>query len=226
MTGASSGIGRATAARLVADDWSVLAVARRADKLAELQAEAPECIHVLPLDLTEGNSPASVVSEAQKSLGGIDLLVNSAGTCHPSEFHDQTDEMIDDMLDLNLRAVIRMCRESVSALAASRGQIINVSSIASHIPFEYLATYCATKAAVSMFGRSLARELKSKGIRVNTISPDGTNTEIFEKMGVPMDPADLIPVADMAQMIVTLTQLPPSVDVSDWVIEQRFSPKL
>lgn len=229
MTGASSGIGRATVTQLVAEGWTVLAVARRADRLAALQSEleagAPGRTRVLALDLCEADSPARVVAAARSGFGGIDLLVNSAGTCRPSGFGDQTDAMIDEMIDLNLRALIRMCRDAVPALVASRGQIINVSSIASHVPFEYMATYCATKAGVSMFGRALARELRTQGVRVNTVSPDGTDTEMFEKIGVPK-PDQLIPAADMARMIVTLTQIPPSVDVSDWVVEQRFSPKL
>ena len=227
VTGASSGIGRATACALVAAGWNVLAVARREAELATLRDEAPPGrIHVCAVDLCDTSAPAAVVAAAQSALGGVDLLVNNAGACRPSEIHDQTDAVIDEMIDLHLRAVIRLCREAAPALVAARGQIINVASIASHIPFEFMATYCATKAAVSMFGRALARELKTKGIRVNTISPDGTDTEIFAKMGVPMDPSKLIPVAEIAQTIVTMTALPPSVDVGEWVVEQRLDPKI
>ena len=89
---------------------------------------------------------------------------------------------------------------------------------------ETLAVYCASKAAVVMFSQVLAKELAGDNIRVNTLSPTGTDTEIFEKVGVDIDRQQLVPAADMAQLVVTLSNLPAGVDIGEIIATKRGTP--
>ncbi len=225
VTGASSGIGREIAKQFAREGWHVLAVARRSDRLKALADEIDGGIVPFPCDLAADSGPGDVVAAAQERIGGIDLLINNAGVSWVAMMAEMSDQALERIMDLNVRALMRLCRESIPQLKASEsGQIINVSSVAAHHPMESLAVYCASKAAVNMFSQVLARELAPVGIRVNVLSPPGTDTEIFEKAGVDMSDdarAELIPAVDMARMAVLMTQWPDSVDVGEVIVNRR-----
>jgi NAD(P)-dependent dehydrogenase (short-subunit alcohol dehydrogenase family) len=230
VTGASSGIGREIAKQFAEEGWRVMAVARRADLLESLAGEGNGRIVPFACDLVKDETPGEVFALAEREFGGVDLLVNNAGVSWVAETADTPDEKLDEILDLNVRALMRMCREAIPTLAASgSGQIINVSSVAAHLSMMGLAVYCSSKAAVNMFSRVLAKELAPRGIRVNVLSPPGTDTEIFGKAGVEVDSINrdaLIPAGEMARMAVLMTQWPASVDMGELVIHKQGEPIL
>lgn len=224
VTGASSGIGHETVVELVNNGWAVLAVARRADRLDQLVERAGGSVMPLALDLTADDAPNRVVKTATEKLGGLDLLVNNAGTSWIGSFAEMPDEKLDEVLGLNVRALMRLTRAAIPLLEeSSHAQIINVASVAARVPMETIAVYCASKAAVVMFSRVMAKELAAQEIRVNALSPSGTNTELFEKVGAELDTSGFIPAQDQARTIVALTKLPEGIDVVEVEAHQRFN---
>ncbi|MBI3922909.1 MAG: SDR family oxidoreductase [Armatimonadetes bacterium] len=225
VTGASSGIGRETVRELAKEGWRVLAVARREERLRALREEFADQIQTHVCDVTGEGAAEAVLAAANEQLGGIDLLVNNAGTSWVGQFADMPVADLDRVFNLNVRALMRLCQAAIPSLEASgRGQIINVASVAGHLPMSSLAAYCSSKAAVIMFSNVLAKELSPRGIRVNVLSPTGTDTEIFEKCGVTVDPVHLVPAPDMARLVVVMTQLPEGVDLGEVVTQKRLSP--
>jgi len=225
VTGASSGIGRETACELAQDGWRVLAVARRKERLEEVERQMPGRIIGFGADLTSPEAPEAILQAAETKMGGVDLLVNNAGTSWASPVASLPTDKLDQILNLNIRALTLMCRSAIPALEKSgHGQIINVSSVADRLPMETLAAYCASKAAVTMYTKVLAKELAPKKIRVNLLSPCGTDTEIFQRAGAQADPASLVPPTDMARLVVLLTKLPESLDLGELAPHKRLEP--
>jgi len=183
VTGASSGIGREIVRLLAADGWDILAVARRTERLKLLSDETPRRIVAYTADITKPGAPDEIIAAAQKAFGGLDLLVNNAGGSKVQKVEDMTETDLDYVFNLNVRALILLCQKAIPLLEKAQcGQIINIASIAAHIPMETIATYCAAKSAVVMFSRVLAKELAQKNIRVNVLSPCGTESEIYSRI--------------------------------------------
>ncbi len=225
VTGANSGIGREVARQLAADGWSVLAVDLEVDSLADMEREASGRITPHQADVSSDGAAEKIVAMAQDKLGGLDLLVNNAGTSWVGQFVDMPIADIDRVLNVNVRALMLLCRAAVPALEKSeQGQIINIGSLMAHLPQETIAVYCASKAAVVIFSQSLAKELAPLGIRVNVLSPCGTDTALFEKVGSEVDRKLLVPAADMANLVLTLAKLPQGLDVGEIVPHQRLAP--
>lgn len=174
VTGASSGIGAATVERLSREGIKVHALARSADKLAEL-SERTGCI-VHAVDVANLDAVTRIVERLQ-----IDILVNNAGVDRPGSILNATADGIDALIDVNLRAVLHMTRLLVPGMAErDRGHVINISSIAAAYNFGGNSTYHATKAAVSMLSRNLRIDLFGKRVRVTEICPGRVATDIFE----------------------------------------------
>jgi NAD(P)-dependent dehydrogenase (short-subunit alcohol dehydrogenase family) len=225
VTGASSGIGREIVRQLAEDGWRVLAVARRAERLKELEKDGSGRIVGFPADISAEGAAEAVVSAAAEKIGGLDLLVNNAGTSWVGPFAGMPTEKIDEVMHLNVRALMLMCRAAIPILEKSEpGQIINVSSIADRIPMEGLAVYCSSKAAVSMFTKVLAKELAPKKIRVNLLAPCGTDTEIFDKAGVKIDSSHLVSPREMAELVGMLIKVPQGIDLPEIITQRRFEP--
>ena len=200
-------------------------VGRQAAVLNALETESEGRIIACQADIAADGAEDEIVAAAEEKFGGLDLLVNNAGVSWVGQFTDMPAEVLDEILNVNVRALMLLCRAAAGALERSgQGQIINVGSVAGHLPQETIAVYCASKAAVAAFSRSLAGELAPRGIRVNVISPCGTDTAIFEKAGSRPDPELLVSAADMAALVVMLTRLPAGLDVGDIVTHQRLAP--
>ena len=220
ITGASSGIGYEVARQLVEKGWKVLGVAIDAK-----EGNVAEGVIPYEADLLEEGVQKKVITEAQNTLGGIDLLVNNAGGSWLGQFADMPTKDIDRVLGLNLRSLMLMCREAIPVLRKSdSAQIINISSVAAHLPMETIAVYCASKAAVLMFSKVLAKELAEIKIRVNALSPTGTDTNMFKSVGTEIDKNQLVPAQEMAQMVILLTELPEHIDFNEIHTIKRFVP--
>jgi NADP-dependent 3-hydroxy acid dehydrogenase YdfG len=173
VTGASSGIGAAVVERLRSEGLQVHGLARSAKALAAL-AERTGCI-AHTLDVTDLAALTRLTREVE-----FDLLVNNAGVDRPNPFLKAEADDIDLLVDVNLRAVLHLCRLVVPGMAArDRGHVVNISSIAGAYNFGGNSTYHATKAAVSMLSRQLRIDCFGKRVRVTEICPGRVATDIF-----------------------------------------------
>ena len=173
VTGASSGIGAAVVERLRAEGLVVHALARNAKSLAAL-AERTGCI-AHALDVTDLGGITRLTEQVP-----FDVLVNNAGVDRPKKLLEADAEDIDLLVDVNLRAVLHLCRLVVPGMVArDRGHVVNISSIAGAYNFGGNSTYHATKAAVSMLSRQLRIDAFGKRVRITEICPGRVATDIF-----------------------------------------------
>jgi len=181
VTGASSGIGRATALALGAEKAAVVAAGRRADRLAEVAREIEAAggrAHTLVADVREAPGAVALTAGAREAFGRIDGLVNAAGVIGNGSVIDGSMDEWDRVMDSNLRTVALMTRAAAPSLIASRGAIVTISSVASIRPYANLAAYCVSKAAVDMFTRCAALDFAPHGVRVNAVNPGVVVTEL------------------------------------------------
>lgn len=173
VTGASSGIGAAVVERLRKEGLEVHALARSGDKLKELAARTGCIPHAIDVSDLEG------VTRLTKEVK-FDVLVNNAGVDRPGSILTADAEGIDLLVDVNLRAVLHLCRLVVPGMVArDNGHVVNISSIAAAYNFGGNSTYHATKAAVSMLSSQLRVDCFGKRVRVTEICPGRVATDIF-----------------------------------------------
>ena len=173
VTGASTGMGRATVLKLVEHGITVHAVARDEARLTALAEETGAIPHAV--DLAD-------VGDIESSLGGleIDILVNNAGVSRQGNVLSSTREDLDDMVDVNVRAVLQLIRLFLPGMVErDRGHIVNISSIAGLYNFYGHTAYHATKAAVHQISRQIRNDTVGRRIRVTEIAPGRVETEIF-----------------------------------------------
>ncbi len=184
VTGASSGIGRATALRLASAGAKVVAVARRADRLKSLAARVPEggSILAVPVDVTSRRAVEAMAALTRDRFGTIDILVNNAGVMHLSEVRKLEVQDWDWMIDVNIKGLLYGIAAVLPAmLDEGRGHIVNVGSVAGRRPFPSGTIYSATKYAVRAISAGLQLELSaSTGIRVTDIEPGVVQTELAD----------------------------------------------
>nr|AAF86624.1 clavaldehyde dehydrogenase [Streptomyces clavuligerus]2JAP_A Chain A, Clavaldehyde Dehydrogenase [Streptomyces clavuligerus]2JAP_B Chain B, Clavaldehyde Dehydrogenase [Streptomyces clavuligerus]2JAP_C Chain C, Clavaldehyde Dehydrogenase [Streptomyces clavuligerus]2JAP_D Chain D, Clavaldehyde Dehydrogenase [Streptomyces clavuligerus] len=181
ITGASSGIGEATARALAAEGAAVAIAARRVEKLRALGDEltaAGAKVHVLELDVADRQGVDAAVASTVEALGGLDILVNNAGIMllGPVEDADTTDWT--RMIDTNLLGLMYMTRAALPHLLRSKGTVVQMSSIAGRVNVRNAAVYQATKFGVNAFSETLRQEVTERGVRVVVIEPGTTDTEL------------------------------------------------
>jgi len=182
VTGASSGIGAETARRFGAAGARVVLAARRREVLEAVAASiGAERALVVPTDVADLEGITALLEQAEERFGRIDVVVNCAGT-FPRGLVEKTDASeLMKTVDVNLKGPVALSRLALPYLRrAGGGAIVNVSSLAGHIPLAGVATYAATKAGLRMFSLSLAEELKGTGITVSVVSPGPVDTEFFK----------------------------------------------
>ncbi|PDT46489.1 SDR family oxidoreductase [Sinorhizobium fredii] len=173
VTGASSGIGAAIVERFSAEGLEVHAIARSAEPLRKL-AERTGCV-AHAIDVTDRAALEELTIRVP-----FDILVNNAGVDRPKKFLEAEDGDIDLLVDVNLRAVLHLCRMVVPGMVArDRGHVINISSIAGTYNFGGNSSYHATKAGVSMLSNQLRIDAFGKRVRVTEICPGRVATDIF-----------------------------------------------
>ena len=173
VTGASSGIGEATAERLAAADYAVYGTSRRTAQTGK------RSFQMLPLDVTNDESVEAVVSEVMRRSGRIDLLVNNAGFSVALAGDEESSiEQARSIFDTNFFGTVRMTRAVVPHMRRQGdGRIINIGSLLGFLPMPYMAVYAATKHAIEGYSESLDHELRTRGVRVLVVEPGVTQTQ-------------------------------------------------
>ena len=220
ITGASSGIGAATARALGAEGASVALGARRKDRLSELADELGSQVAIVEMDVRTSEDSRRLVDQAVESFGHLDAIVVNAGVGMYGGIMDQTDDEIRAMIDTNVAGTIWPIRAAVPRLLESGGgDIVIVASVAGLRGAGDEAVYAATKHAQVGLAGGLDRELREKNIRVSTIAPGGTATEFAMGTGRTPDMpglADMLDAEDMAAAVVTVLQQPRSMRTLLW----------
>ena len=188
VTGASSGIGKATSLRLARDGFAVLAVGRDCNALEavcdEVRSAGGRAAYRVA-DVTSSEGPREVVEQAAADFGsGLDALVNAAGIIASGAVMDTQDHGWDTMMDVNVRAPFRLIREAANALIERRGSVVNVSSVAGLRAFPNVAAYSVSKAAVDQLTRCAALDFAAKGVRVNAVNPGVVITNLHRRGGM------------------------------------------
>ena len=182
VTGAGSGIGRASAVRLAEEGGRVLAVDLAPGSLAgtveEITGAGGEAVaHVT--DVSDPRQVDAMVAACVERFGRIDVLVNNAGVNLPGVLHEVTDEVIDRTLGVNVRGPIYGCRAAIPhMLRQGGGSIINMSSVNGIVSEPFLAVYSASKGAIVMLTKGVALDYAKQGIRCNAICPGWVDTPI------------------------------------------------
>ena len=209
VTGASAGIGQATARALAREGASLVLTARREDRLqalvAEIEGLGARAIYVSG-DAREEQTARQCADEAVKAFGRIDILINNAGVGNYKNLVDTSAEEYDEMMDANVRSTFVFSRHIVPVMIKQKsGLVLMVSSMAGVYGFAGEAVYCATKFAQVGFAQGLDKELRPHGIKVGTICPGGVKTEFAIGKGrteAGVEQSQMLDAQDVAEAIL------------------------
>jgi NAD(P)-dependent dehydrogenase (short-subunit alcohol dehydrogenase family) len=223
VTGASSGIGKATALALVRLGASVALVSRNPDSvLAEVTAARKDegaIAKAYPLDLADVSSVAAKIENIVTDFGGIDVLINNAGMAYIGEIIDMPLADWQKILDLNLTSVFQ-CIQAVLPIMRQQkhGAIVNVASIAAKQAFPKWGAYSASKFALLGMTQALAAEEQSYGIKVMSICPGSVNTPLWDTVDANFNRESMLQENTVAESIIYLLSLPANAIVTDMVL--------
>jgi meso-butanediol dehydrogenase / (S,S)-butanediol dehydrogenase / diacetyl reductase len=215
VTGASSGIGDGIARRFAAGGYSIVAVARRKDRLERLAAELSGTtdVAVLAADVTAEDAPQAAVALAMKSFGRLDCLVNNAGSGKWAPVHETDDATLNEVIDISLKAPFRFAREALGVMTAG-ASIISVGSTFGILGGLNGGGYCAAKAGLIGLTQALAVQYGANGIRSNLVAPSVIKTDMtkdywdlpaFQRVNQEMTPSDRDgTIADVANAVFFL----------------------
>jgi 3-oxoacyl-[acyl-carrier protein] reductase len=183
VTGATGGIGGAIAKALHGQGANVAITGTRVERLEALASELGSRVFVLPCDLRDRPAVAQLADTAEKTLGQVDILVNNAGITHDNLFMRMKDEEWDDVIAVNLTSVFVLTRGILRGMMRRRyGRIVNISSISAVLGNPGQPNYAASKAGLVGMTKSLAREVASRGITANAISPGFISTPMTDAL--------------------------------------------
>jgi len=225
VTGASSGIGRATVNRLIAEGYNVVAVARREARLEEMKEKWGDRIHVMSVDVTVVSDVEAMVKQTIDQFGQIDVLVNNAGVGMIAALEDgKLDDWL-TMIDVNVKGVLICLHACLPELIKSHGHIINLASVAAHDVFPNAVVYCASKHAVNAITVGFRKEFREK-VKITNISPgpvdtefaDHTNDDKLKEEFKKSFKGVVIKAEDIAGAILHILNLPEYLVVNEYII--------
>lgn len=215
VTGASRGIGREIAWRLVRADCDVVLLARSDNELSELAMDikmAGREAMAIPTDLRDAAQISAAITKALAYFGRIDILVNNAGLWHYNSVQDLSIEEWDEMFAVNVRGSFLTTKYLLpSMLARGRGHIVNIVSVSGLIGEAQAAGYNATKWAMRGFSQSLLKEVREKGLRVTVVNPGGVNNDRSTQARA----AKLIQNEDVAEVVYLAVTMPARANLTE-----------
>ncbi|MGL5823138.1 MAG: elongation factor P 5-aminopentanone reductase [Sarcina sp.] len=182
ITGGTRGIGKGIALEFIKNGASVVLNYNNDDisaneTIEEIKALGGSAIAIkASIATTQGCE--KIVKEAKKKFGKIDFLINNAAISKVGLFMDTNDEMIEEILDINLKGVLKCSRIALDEIIATKGSIVNISSIWGNVGASCEVLYSTTKGAINLFTKSLAKEMAMSGIRVNAVAPGVIETKM------------------------------------------------
>ncbi|PSK98777.1 NAD(P)-dependent dehydrogenase (short-subunit alcohol dehydrogenase family) [Murinocardiopsis flavida] len=215
VTGAGSGIGRATAISLARAGARVLGVGRRREALEETAAGHPGIV-AHPADLRAPDAPAEVAEAAADRWGRIDALVNNAGATALMPLAETDADRIAALFALNVTAPSLLAAAALPHLRHHKGTIVNVSSTYGHRPLPGAAHYAASKAAIEQLTRCWALELAPEGVRVNALAPGPTESEALSAAG--LSESTVAQIKDAETERIPLGRRGEPGEVAQWVL--------
>jgi len=228
ITGASSGIGAASARAFALAGASLVLAARRLDRLQALAATLAVDTHVFALDVRDRASVRHAIETIPEPFAAIDVLVNSAGLSRGFEpLPEGSEDDWDEMLDTNVKGLLSVSRAVLPGMLARRhGHVINIGSVAGHETYPRGNVYCASKAAVRVLTKAMRLDLLGTGIRVSTVDPGLVPTEFSEvrfhgdreRAAAVYQDTRPLSAADVAEAIVWCTSRPPWVNVEEMLL--------
>lgn len=233
ITGASSGIGEATARRLAADGHRLFLGARRSDRLDRLVMEITATggtAAARRLDVTKAADVQGFVAAAGERYGRVDVMVNNAGVMPLSPLDALRTKEWDRMIDVNVRGVLHGISAALPVMRAQgAGHIVNIASVGAHEVSPTAAVYCATKFAVRAISEGLRQE-SAGDVRVTLISPGVTESELADGIADPAARAAMrayraaaLPASAIADAVAYAISQPPQVDVNEIVVRPAAS---
>ena len=212
ITGASAGIGAATAVELAKAGHDLLLVARRRDRLAAVAARASESAgrpvrtEILALDVAETGSAVRILDEAQRAFGRFDVVYANAGYGAERPMHAMEHADLRAMFETNFFSSVELCNEAARRLLAARrtGHLLMCSSCVAKFTLPDFGAYSASKAAQAHVARAMSYELRPHGIMVSSVHPVTTATEFFDvvRAGLPAGASPQYAIHDMSKFFV------------------------
>ncbi len=231
ITGASSGLGAATARKLVAEGATVAVGARRKDKLDDLVSELGDSAHAFEVDLTDRDAATKFVDDASEAMGGVDILVNNAGVMLLGLVWGADLSEWEQMLNINCLGLLYCTHAALPKLAeAGGGDIVNVSSVAGRTANAGSAVYNMTKFGVQAFSEALRQEAANVKVRVMCLEPGYVETELqghntnpmvverIAEMREQLGDDGVLRADDMANAIHYAVSQPPNVAVNEILV--------
>jgi 3-oxoacyl-[acyl-carrier protein] reductase len=227
ITGASQGIGRAAAVRLSREpDIEQFALISRSPEGLEATQEEMErgkSIRLLPFDLSDLDAIPGLVRQIHDEFGSIDLLLNIAGYADPRSLLDTTAENLVSTYSTNVFAMLILTREVVRTMMGRGAKILNIASTAGSTARPGWVAYASSKAAVISLSQTLSEELAGTGIRIYTISPGRTATELRRKLAPEEDPSTIMQPSTVADVIAFLmSDAERTLDGQNIVVRESF----
>lgn len=222
VTGATSGIGEASARRFATGGWRVVGTGRRGERLRALADELGDAFLPLEIDMLDLDAVATL-ARLDRPWGDVDLLLNNAGFAPPTDPLPDTDwKILDDAINTNVTGLVALTRALLPKLVERKGAIVNLSSVAANYPYKGGAVYGGTKAFVRQFSLDLRCDLAGKGVRVTSIEPGMVETEFtLVRNGWDQAASDALygnmdPMTgqDIAETIWWVATLPPHLNIN------------
>lgn len=233
ITGASSGLGEATARLLASEGAKVVLAARRSDRIQALAEELGENALAVPTDVTDLKQVQQLVDKAVEAFGRIDVMLNNAGLMPLAPLEELKTDEWNQMIDVNLKGVLNGIAAALPHMKQQKsGHFINVSSVYGHKLGPAATVYCATKFAVRALSEGLRQEVKPYNIRTTVISPGAVATELLEHISdekIQAETKDFVsqiavPAATFARMVAFAINEPEDVDVNEILFRPTAQP--